>query len=136
MCCVQRIKASGNRYEVLVVRFSVTLQELRKRKVNSEKKSVPQTHRVHPFPFRTRKLSCAVLKILCWRRHGKIGQCRHRRKGNRSLHNPKTFRFDEILRKLRVLCCSIFSGRWKIRRLKSQCYKRRGSTRSHSEHGS
>ena len=43
----------------------------------NRRKSVLQTHRVHPFPFRTRKLSCAVLTILCWRRHGKIGQGRH-----------------------------------------------------------
>jgi len=32
------------------------------------------TQRVHPFPFRTRKLSFAVPKILGWRRPGKIGQ--------------------------------------------------------------
>ena len=41
------------------------------------KKSVLLTHRVHPFPFRTRKLSCAVLKILYGRLYGKIGQGRH-----------------------------------------------------------
>ena len=35
------------------------------------------TQRVHPFPFRTRKLSSAVAKILVWRRTGKIAQCRH-----------------------------------------------------------
>ena len=35
------------------------------------------TQRVHPFPFRTRKLSSAVPKILIWRRIGKIGHCRH-----------------------------------------------------------
>ena len=39
--------------------------------------SVFLTRRVHPFPFRTRKLSSAVPKILAWRRAGKIGQCRH-----------------------------------------------------------
>ena len=37
-------------------------------------KSVFLTQRVHPFPFRTRKLSFAVPKILGWRRPGKIGQ--------------------------------------------------------------
>ena len=42
-------------------------------------KSVLQTQRVHPFPFRTRKLSSAVAKILCGRLHGKIAQCRHGR---------------------------------------------------------
>ncbi len=36
------------------------------------------TQRVHPFPFRTRKLSFAVPKILGWRRPGKIGQRRHK----------------------------------------------------------
>ena len=41
--------------------------------------SVLQTQRVHPFPFRTRKLSSAVAKILCGRLHGKIAQCRHGR---------------------------------------------------------
>ena len=35
--------------------------------------------RVHPFPFRTRKLSSPVPTILVWRRTGKIGQCQHRR---------------------------------------------------------
>mgnify|MGYP007126680530 CR=1 FL=1 len=37
------------------------------------------TVRVHPFPFRTRKLSSPVPTILVWRRTGKIGQCQHRR---------------------------------------------------------
>ena len=41
-------------------------------------RSVLLTQRVHPFPFRTRKLSFAVLKILGWRRPGKIGQCGHK----------------------------------------------------------
>ena len=36
------------------------------------------TQRVHPFPFRTRKLSFAVPKILVWRRTGKIGQRWHK----------------------------------------------------------
>ena len=38
------------------------------------------THRVHPFPFRTRKLSCAVPKILDWKRSGKIGRGQHQTK--------------------------------------------------------
>ena len=33
--------------------------------------------RVHPFPFRTRKLSSPVPTILAWRRAGKIGQRQH-----------------------------------------------------------
>ena len=36
--------------------------------------SVFLTQWVHPFPFRTRKLSAAVVKILGWRRPGKITQ--------------------------------------------------------------
>ena len=40
--------------------------------------SVLITMRVHPFPFRTRKLSSSVPTILGWRRPGKIGRCRHR----------------------------------------------------------
>ena len=44
----------------------------------SGSKSVLMTMRVHPFPFRTRKLSSSVPKILGWRRPGKIGRCRHR----------------------------------------------------------
>ena len=36
--------------------------------------SVFLTQWVHPFPFRTRKLSAAVVKILGWRRPGKIAQ--------------------------------------------------------------
>ena len=43
--------------------------------LNLGRKSVLQTQRVHPFPFRTRKLSSAVVKILCGRLHGKIAQC-------------------------------------------------------------
>ena len=39
--------------------------------------SVFLTQRVHPYPFRTRKLSFAVPKILSWRRLGKIGHGRH-----------------------------------------------------------
>ena len=35
--------------------------------------------RVHPFPFRTRKLSSFLPKILVWRRTGKIGNANTRR---------------------------------------------------------
>ena len=57
-----------------VVQFSVT---------NGKEKLVSITHRVHPFPFRTRKLSCAVPKILGWRRPGKRGRCQHPARGSR-----------------------------------------------------
>ena len=51
--------------------------------INPEQKgSIPNesvflTQWVHPFPFRTRKLSAAVVKILGWRRPGKITHSRH-----------------------------------------------------------
>ena len=35
------------------------------------------TQRVHPFPFRTRKLSSVVATILVWRRTGKIAHRQH-----------------------------------------------------------
>ena len=41
------------------------------------KKLVLMTLRVHPFPYRTRKLSSMVPKILDWWRSGKIGRCQH-----------------------------------------------------------
>ena len=44
-------------------------------KVHHESAIISQ--RVHPFPFRTRKLSSAVPTILDWRRSGKIGQSQH-----------------------------------------------------------
>ena len=48
-----------------------------RRSLTETEKSVLQTQRVHPFPFRTRKLSSAVATILCGRLHGKIAQCWH-----------------------------------------------------------
>ena len=42
-------------------------------------KSVLIAVRVHPFPFRTRKLSSPVPTILSWKRLGKIGQCQHKK---------------------------------------------------------
>ena len=47
-----------------------------------ESESVILTQWVHPFPYRTRKLSAAVVKILGWRRPGKIAHSRHLWKGN------------------------------------------------------
>ena len=40
---------------------------------SKESKLVLIRARVHPFPFRTRKLSSLLPKILVWRRAGKIG---------------------------------------------------------------
>ena len=51
------------------------------------RESVILTQWVHPFPFRTRKLSAAVATILGWRRPGKIAHSRHQGKGN----NPARF---------------------------------------------
>ena len=45
------------------------------REEESEKESVLQTQRVHLFPFRTQKLSSAVVTILYGRLYGKIAQC-------------------------------------------------------------
>ena len=42
---------------------------------SERKKSVLQTQRVHLFPFRTQKLSSAVVTILYGRLYGKIAQC-------------------------------------------------------------
>ena len=47
----------------------------------SSRKSVILTQWVHPFPFRTRKLSAAGVKILGWRRPGKIAHSRHKDQG-------------------------------------------------------
>ena len=54
----------------IVVQFSAV-----DAKAGSLKQSVLQTQRVHPFPFRTRKLSSAVATILYGRMYGKIAQC-------------------------------------------------------------
>ena len=44
--------------------------------------------RVHPFPFRTRKLSSFTPKILAWRRAGKIGNANTwRSRKTRLLHH-------------------------------------------------
>ena len=51
------------------------IEKLGKAYAKPREKSVSLTVRVHPFPFRTRKLSSQVPKILGWRRPGKIGRC-------------------------------------------------------------
>ena len=56
----------------------LTQREIDRTKV---RESVILTQWVHPFPFRTRKLSAAVAKILSWRRLGKIAHSRHKGKG-------------------------------------------------------
>ena len=46
---------------------------------SKESKLVLIRARVHPFPFRTRKLSSLLPKILVWRRTGKIGNANTKR---------------------------------------------------------
>ena len=60
------------------------------------------TQRVHPYPFRTRKLSFAVPKILDWRRSGKIGQRRHksRRSGESVILTQRVHPYPFRTRKL------------------------------------
>ena len=59
-------------------------------RANSERVGV-YTQRVHPYPFRTRKLSSAVATILHGRLCGKIAQCRHGQRGKVKLpsQSPK-----------------------------------------------
>ena len=57
---------------------------LRRRAKALQSKSVLQTQRVHLFPFRTQKLSSAVVKILYGRPYGKIAQCRHSERAEKS----------------------------------------------------
>ena len=49
--------------------FEILVSETKRKKL----KLVLIRARVHPFPFRTRKLSSLLPKILAWRRAGKIG---------------------------------------------------------------
>ena len=50
--------------------------------------------RVHPFPFRTRKLSSFTPKILAWRRAGKIGNANTKETVERlSLFSSQRFLF-------------------------------------------
>ena len=46
-------------------------------KIISKTYSVTMTQRSHPFPFRTRKLSSAVLMILGGKLPGKVGRRRN-----------------------------------------------------------
>ena len=49
--------------------------------------------RVHPFPFRTRKLSSFLPKILVWRRTGKIGSAYT----NRTVNNCPVFVWGDFV---------------------------------------
>ena len=63
--------------EILKSRNEICCSIFKDQKRTLKNQSVLQTQRVHPFPFRTRKLSSAEPKILYRRRYGKIGRCRH-----------------------------------------------------------
>ena len=54
------------------------------------------SHRVHLYPFRTQKLSCAEPKILAWRRAGKIGQCQHLDAGREPKRQKQTAKQKRI----------------------------------------
>ena len=57
-------------------RSMLTQAERQKKRAEQVRESVILTQRVHLFPFRTQKLSFAVLTILAWRRAGKISRSR------------------------------------------------------------
>ena len=72
--------------------------------MNSSEQSASLAMRVHPFPSRTRQLSSSVLKILGWKRPGKIRRCRH------------TITALEHLKRLKCLNSSV--GRFRCRRVR------------------
>ena len=59
--------------KLCVAKYAVRTNE--RRNVAELLESVLQTQRVHLYPFRTQKLSSAVVKILYGRLYGKIAQC-------------------------------------------------------------
>ena len=65
----ERQKIDGETLKEILLLFNIQGSSI------LEKKSVLQTQRVHLFPFRTQKLSSAVVKILYGRLYGKIAQC-------------------------------------------------------------
>ena len=69
------------------------------------------TQRVHPFPFRTRKLSSAVAKILVWRRTGKIAHCRHTAKAELVFLTQRVHPFPFRTRKLSSAVAKILAWR-------------------------
>ena len=78
------------------IKFVVQFSENKETFFELRKKSVLQTQRVHPFPFRTRKLSSAVVKILYGRLYGKIAQCRHLQIEGREIF-PRNWRRTECV---------------------------------------
>ena len=86
----------------IVVQYSVT--EV------TEKKSVLQTQRVHLFPFRTQKLSSAVVKILYGRLYGKIAQCWHSRGVEKS--TPTIEKTEKTTTNHYALCILHFAFIW------------------------
>ena len=75
LCCADNTCLETSRED----RSTLTQAERQKR-AEEVRESVILTQRVHLFPFRTQKLSFAVLTILAWRRAGKISRSRHTQK--------------------------------------------------------
>ena len=98
------------------------------RKVKPEK-LVSMTQRVHPFPYRTRKLSSVVPTIVDWRRSVKIGRCQHSYSSIAQSVERMTVNHD-------VTGSSPVGGAKRILTINCWCWWRRGFTRSHTEHGS
>ena len=96
--------------------------------MKSSKQSVSLAMRVHPFPSRTRQLSSSVLKILGWKRPGKIRRCRHKNKT--ALAHLKRLKCLKALSvELRLLTGSRFcarSARWS----KTASRKKQGVSRA------
>ena len=72
--------------------------------------------RVHPFPFRTRKLSSFTPKILAWRRAGKIGNANTKETVERlSLFSSQNILFAKKQGLLRQsLFLSLNQSGWKV----------------------
>ncbi len=72
------------------------------------------TLRVHPFPFRTRKLSSTVPTILSWRRLGKIGHREHN-----EVSSYFTWSLDQKQRQLVLLTLRVHPFPFRTRKLSS-----------------
>ena len=82
-----RIRGNRQRDALEVARFKLILKHTKTvieifvqfSGYSLKKKLVSMAMRVHPFPYRTRKLSSFAPTILGWKRPGKIGRCQHKR---------------------------------------------------------
>ncbi len=110
-CCLLRTNLFTNQLECAIL-----LRQAEGRKESKDlcfvsfllgSKLVSMTTRVHPFPFRTRKLSSSVAKILVWRRTGKIARCQHK---DSSCETAAAVIFISVARQ-------VFSDRFQSKRL-------------------